>query len=86
MDIQTVWHRIKMYEGETFYTKTGVPFTYHTTDRLVMLENTNRSIPYGNFEKALVVVKPSVVAFQKMNLQGPSYLYGIITDARITGL
>ena len=85
MNIQTIWNRVRMHSGEVFYTKTGVPYTYHTTDRLVVLENTNRTIPIGDFEKALTVSNPSVVAFQKLNLQGPSYLYGIITDSRITG-
>jgi hypothetical protein len=83
MNIEQVWRNIKAHEGETFFTKKGKEFTYHMTDRLVILENTNRNIPIGNFEKAIGVTNPSVVAFQKMNLQGPSYIYGIITDERI---
>ena len=83
MNIEQVWRNVKAHEGETFFTKTGKKFTYHMTDRLVVLENTNRNIPIGNFEKAIGIANPSVVAFQKMNLQGPSYIYGIITDERI---
>ena len=83
MNIESVWSRIALHAGEFFYTKTGVPFTYHVTNRLVVLDNTKRNIPIGNFETALAVAKPSVVAFQRLNLQGPSYIYGIITDSRI---
>ena len=68
MNIDKIWQRIRAYEGEVFYTKTGKPFTYHTTDRLIVLENTNRNIPIGNIERALVVVNPSIVEFQRMNL------------------
>lgn len=84
MNIETIWKRIKMYEGETFYTKTGCPYTYHVRNHIMVLENTNRNIPIGDFEKALAVANPGVVEFQRMNLQGPSYIYGIITDYRIT--
>jgi hypothetical protein len=83
MSIDKIWHKIRAHEGEVFYTKTGKPFTYHTKGSLIVLENTNRNIPIGNIEKALSVINPSVVEFQRMNLQGPSYLYGIITDSRI---
>ena len=83
MEITGIWNRICRFAGETFYTKTGIPFTYHTTNSLVVLENTNRNIPIGNFEKALNVSNPSVVAYQKLGLQGPSYIYGILMDPRI---
>ena len=83
MNIEFIWKRIRMFEGETFYTKNGCPYSYHTTNRILVLENTNRNIPIGDFEKALAVEKPSVVGFQRLNLQGPSYIYGIITDPRI---
>lgn len=83
MNIERIWENIRTREGEIFYTKTRKPFTYRTTSRLVILQNTNRNIPIGDFAKALNVTNPSVVKFQQMNLQGPSYLYGIISDSRI---
>lgn len=84
MNIERIWKNIRTHEGQVFYTKTRKPFTYRTTGRLVILQNTNRNIPIGDFAKALNVTNPSVVKFQQMNLQGPSYLYGIISDSRIT--
>ena len=84
MNVEAVWSQIKAHAGETFYTKTGKPFTYHVRNRIVVLENTERNIPIGDFEKAMMVVNPTVGEFQRLNLQGPAYLYGIITDPRIT--
>ena len=83
MNIERIWGNIRTHEGEVFYTKRGKPFTYRATDRLVVLQNTNRNIPIGDFAKALKIANPSVVKIQQMNLQGPSYLYGIISDPRI---
>ncbi|MDD3417210.1 MAG: hypothetical protein PHY47_24980 [Lachnospiraceae bacterium] len=31
----------------------------------------------------LTVINPTVSKFEAMNLQGPSYIYAIISDARI---
>ena len=83
MDIQTMWERIVAHAGEEFHTKRGIPYTYHVRNRQLILENTNRKIPYSNFETALSVVNPNIVKFERLNLQGPSYIYGIITDERI---
>ena len=83
MDIETVWERIVAHAGEVFYTKRGIKYTYHIRNHQVILENTNRNIPYSNFETALTVVNPNIVKFEHLNLQGPSYIYGIITDDRI---
>lgn len=82
-NIETVWKNIVLCAGQTFFTITGIEYTYHIAENRVCLENTNRNIPKKDFEKALGVANPTVVAFQKMNLQGPSYLLGIITDPRI---
>lgn len=83
MNVELIWSRIKANSGEVFYTKTGRPYTYHVNNQTVVLENTNRNIPMSNFEKALAVANPSVVEFNRLNLQGSSYIYGIITDPRI---
>lgn len=83
MDIETVWPKIVLHAGEVFYTKRGIPYTYHIRDQALVLENTNRSIPYKNFETALNITNPSPSQFTRLNLQGPAYIYGIITDERI---
>lgn len=83
MNIETVWTRIHTHAGEIFYTKTGIPFSYHVSNKLVVLNNTNRSIPYSDFETALSLSDLRITNLKRLNLQGPSYLYGIITDPRV---
>lgn len=82
-DIQTVWKNIVDNQGQTFFTIRKIPCAYHVSGNQIRLENTNRKIPKKDVEIALAVANPSVVRFQQLNLQGPSYLLGIITDARI---
>lgn len=82
-DINLIWNRIVEFQGQTFYTVKKIPYTYHVSGNQICLENTNRKIPKDDVEKALAVANPSVIRFQQMNLQGPSYLLGIITDLRI---
>lgn len=51
MDSQTVWERIMAHVGEEFRTKRGIRCTYHIRNYQLILENTNRYIPYSNFEQ-----------------------------------
>ncbi|NMA24628.1 MAG: hypothetical protein GX936_03055 [Clostridiales bacterium] len=82
-NIEAVWQSIISHGGETFYTITGIPFSYTARNGYIKLNNTNRNISKINFEKALNVINPSIAKFHALGLQGPSYIYGIITDNRI---
>ena len=84
-DFITIWNNILEHEGETFYTVTGKPCSYKILGNQIVLQNTNRNIPRSNIEKALAVINPSVSKFERINLQGPSYIMAIITDPRIKG-
>ena len=45
MDIKEVWKRITSHAGELFYTKKGVPYTYHISgQRIVCLLYTSMEI------------------------------------------
>lgn len=85
MEIKEVWKRITSHAGELFYTKRGVPYTYHISGQHIVLENTNRNIPCRDIERALAIPELSITKLNQLNVQGPSYLYGIITDRRIVG-
>lgn len=85
-NIESVWQNILAHEGETFYTVTGLPFTY-------VVESENKIRPYrGNgkrweltkelFEKALSYSDFSDKNFYK-KIVGPSYVRGILEDSRI---
>ena len=85
-NIETVWQNILAHEGETFYTVSGLPFTY-------VVENNNRIRPYREnsekwaltkqvFEKALTYSDFFGKDFNK-EIIGPSYVRGILEDSRI---
>ena len=78
-----IWANIVNHEGEQFYTVTGRPCSYKISGNQIILLNTTRNIPRSNIERALEVVNPTVSQFERMNLQGPSYIMAIITDPRI---
>ncbi len=82
-NIYNVWENIKRHSGETFKTVTGIPYDFHVDGEYIRLHNTNWSIPKKDVENALLVKEPTVSKFKKAGFQGPSYLYGIITDNRI---
>ena len=76
-----VWKNIFLHAGETFYTKTGKPFTYHLRNNYIVLENTNRSIPRKQVEEALMIKSDVVTDYNRF--QGYAYLFGLIHDSRI---
>ena len=82
-NVDYIWENIKRHSGETFKTVTGIPYDFHVDGEYIRLHNTNWSIPKKDVENALLVKEPTVSKFKKAGFQGPSYLYGIITDNRI---
>ena len=58
MTAHSVWHRVAAHAGETFYTVTGIPFSYHMNGDRISLHNTNWSIPRRDVEDAVTVVRP----------------------------
>ena len=82
-NVDYIWENIKRHSGDTFKTVTGIPYDFHVDGEYIRLHNTNWSIPKKDVENALLVKEPTVSKFKKAGFQGPSYLYGIITDNRI---
>jgi hypothetical protein len=82
--IEQVWGRISSHAGETFRQIRGGEFTYDVSGDYVRLHRTNRSIPRKNFEEALRYY-PLKNTAPVQHLQGPSYVYAILMDERITG-
>ncbi len=85
MNIEMIWKRIQKNSGEVFYTKRGIPFTYHTGENTLYFENTNCTIGKTTIERAMMVTEPTVVKLEKERIFGAPYVYGIITDKRIIG-
>ena len=79
--IDKVWANICKYEGDVFYTKNHLQYTYIVKDNYVIINIPSKTkITKNYFEKALEVNNPTPT---KINLRGQSYIYGIITDSRI---
>lgn len=81
MSISKVWKKITDCAGQTFHTKTGVPFSYHIRNEYIYLENTNRAIPKRQVEESLSIRSDFVSDYKK--IQGSAYLFGILHDERI---
>ncbi len=76
-----IWMKIQKHAGEAFYTKTGVPFSYHIRNDYIVLENTNRSIPRKQVEEAAQIQSNTVTDYA--SFQGYAYLWGLLHDVRI---
>ena len=81
--VGTIWSRIQKHAGNTFYTKTGIEFTYHIRNNYFVLENTNHTITRKQAEEALSIKSDKVSDYSKY--QGYAYLWGLLHDSRICG-
>lgn len=78
-----VWGRIVRAEGEPFHQKTGRPFTYSVVHGSVVPSTTNRILPRSHFLEAYRRA-PVKGPGQLQDLQGPSYLFAILADPRVS--
>ena len=81
---ETIWWRIEQLEGNEFRQKTGRPFTYALDAGSLVPSTTNRKLPKGDFRKAYDR-GPLVGPGEINDLQGPSYIWAILTDPRVAG-
>lgn len=84
-DFAAIWARIVAAQGQRFHQKTGKPFTYVVHGAAVVPDTTNRQIPRSHFEQASLR-RPLDGPGRLQDLQGPSYLYAILTDRRVGAL
>jgi len=82
-EFESAWRRIEGHAGETFTQIRGGKFTYEVLGSNLRPDRTNRNLPRSDFEKAFAMCPlPNTVPVQ--HLQGPSYLYAILMDRRIS--
>lgn len=84
MDICELYTRLRQYEGDKFYTITGLPFTY-TIDNggTIRVSRTKQAINRSNFIKALKLMPLSGPGEINDIVIGSAYVYAMITDKRI---
>jgi hypothetical protein len=80
--IDSVWGRISSHAGEDFTLSRGEAFQYEVSGRTLRPVGRVRHLSRTNFEKALRRV-PLANTISVKDLQGPSYVFAILMDARI---
>lgn len=80
-----VWASIIQHAGKTFVTVNGRKFTYSVKSSVLRPAHTNRNIPRLDFQKAYGQLPLKGPGQIKELVQGPSYVYAILTDPRISG-
>ena len=78
-----IWAKIKANEGEQFYTKTKLPFTYQIVNDCVVPDRTNYPLAKTEFVKASKVENLTGPGQINNLVRGPAYVYAILTDPRI---
>lgn len=78
-----LWRRIAVHSGETFTQIRGGTFTYRITSSAIIPDRTNQNIPKAHFERALELL-PLQDTTPIQHLRGPSYIYAILMDHRIS--
>ncbi|MBO5938287.1 MAG: hypothetical protein J6Q82_02160 [Clostridia bacterium] len=82
--INQVWQNICRHEGESFSTIRGISYQYVVKENYILINNDpRRKVKKEAIEKALLIQNPSPSKLQQEGFWANSYLYGIITDARI---
>lgn len=87
-DFDLIWRRIQDHAGETFHQKRAGQFRYRVYGGTVCPDRTNRAaLPRSDFQRAFDR-SPLKRPGELQDLQGPSYLWAVLTDRRIdpTGL
>ena len=77
-----IWDRIAAHAGSEFRQKTGRAFTFSLVGNAIVPSTTNRMLARSQFQQAHQR-SPLHGPGQLQDLQGPSYLYAILTDPRI---
>jgi hypothetical protein len=77
-----IWARIAANAGSEFRQKTGRQFTYSLVGNAIVPSTTNRMLARTQFQKAYQR-SPLHGPGQLQDLQGPSYLFAILTDKRV---
>jgi hypothetical protein len=86
VNFNAVWTRIVQHAGKTFVTVNGKKFTYSVKSNVLRPDHTNRNIPRSDFQKAFGLLPLKGPGQINELVQGPSYVYAILTDPRISGL
>lgn len=89
---ECLWDCIVKHQGETFYTKKGLPFTYTIRGGELFTDRRERSITRSTFEKAYEKLEQDrvgrdspcrIVGPKTMNVYGAPYVWAVFTGLGI---
>ncbi len=87
MNINQLWDKIKMHEGELFKTKTKLPFTYIIENGRVVIERNGKKYIAKKSDFQFVLENPNEQRHvYRDQMRVSSYVLGIINDGRIGAL
>lgn len=78
----TLWERIVLRQGEIFYTKKGLPFTYYIKGGELFTSRRERSVTRSTFEKAFQKIQENpqkITGPKKLNVYGAPYVWAILS-------
>ena len=82
---ETVWSAIEAHQGETFYTKKGLPFTYEIRGGEMFVDRREKSITRSTFEKAFQKIQLGGISGPKaLGMYGAPYIWGVLTGLSLT--
>lgn len=80
--IDNLWQAITSHQGETFYTKKMLPFTYIIKGGEMFTDRRERSITRSTFENAYKKIKnaPDKITGPKaLNMYGAPYVWAVLS-------
>lgn len=84
-DFENIWQRIEKFQGEIFYTKSKLDFTYKIAENFLIPSRANFSLSKENFKKAFEQLPMKFPSKFSKDIMGTSYVWGIFSDKRIIG-
>jgi hypothetical protein len=81
---EQVWKRIVAFEGKEFRTITNLPFTYELKGNSLCPSRTEYNISRSDFAKAFELVPINGSGVISKLVRGPSYIWSILHDPRIS--
>ena len=85
MEFEVVWQRILSLEGEEFCTVRNLEFTYKVVGTSLIPNRAQRKISQSDFYKAYKSMPLNGPGDINNLVQGPAYVYAILTDRRVLG-
>lgn len=82
-DFELIWARIKRHEGEEFTQIRGATFRSAVEGSAIRPDRTNQLIP-GKHIKEAADLLPLDNTVEIQHLRGPSYIYAILMDSRVS--